>query len=358
MGILALKNIDIAYGGETVIRGLGLQVADGELVSLLGPSGAGKTTILKTVAGLLAPACGDIRIDGRSVLGLPPEKRSAVMVFQKPLLFPFMNVEQNIGFGLRMRGVPAAEAHNRIRAITELTQLTGLEHRKVHEISGGEQQRVALARALVLKPSILLLDEPLSNLDANLRQQMRDLLQDIQAETRTTTLFVTHDQSEALMISHRIGLLLGGQLRQVGSPQDLFYRPVDREVAGFFGACNFFEGRIRDGFFECGLGSFAAPGIAANGDLHTATIRPEDILIAADSGYPIAGRVRKINFEGIATRLWIDCGAASLVVLTARADFSPGQPVRLRLPDERIRIFPSKLKSASADFNKPSSPTP
>ena len=358
MGILALNNVDIAYGGKAVIRGLGLEMADGELVSLLGPSGAGKTTILKAVAGLLAPVCGDIRIDGRSVLGLPPEKRSAVMVFQKPLLFPFMDVEQNIGFGLRMQAVPAAEARERIRAITELTHLTGLERRKVHEISGGEQQRVALARALVLKPSILLLDEPLSNLDANLRQQMRDLLQDIQAETRITTLFVTHDQSEALMISHRIGLLLDGRLRQVGTPQELFYQPVDREVAGFFGACNFFEGRIREGLFECGLGSFPAQGVASNGDLRTATIRPEDILIAADSGYPIAGRVRKTNFEGIATRLWIDCGTASLVVLTARGDFSPGQPVRLKLPAEKIRIFPAELKSAPADFNKPSSPAP
>lgn len=358
MGILALTGIDIAYGAKAVIRGLGLEVADGELVSLLGPSGAGKTTILKAVAGLLAPACGDIRIDGRSVLGLPPEKRSAVMVFQKPLLFPFMNVEQNIGFGLRMMGVPEAEARDRIRSMAELTQLTGLERRKVHEISGGEQQRVALARALVLKPSILLLDEPLSNLDANLRQQMRDLLQDIQTETRITTLFVTHDQSEALMISHRIGLLLGGRLRQVGTPQELFYRPVDREVAGFFGACNFFEGRIRQGLFECGLGSFPAPGSASNGDLRTATIRPEDILVAADAGYPIAGRVRKTNFEGTATRLWIDCGPVSLVVLTARNDFSPGQPVRLSFPAEKIRIFPAELKSAPADFNNPVSPVP
>jgi ABC-type Fe3+/spermidine/putrescine transport system ATPase subunit len=246
-----------------------------------------------------------------------------------------------------MQGVPAAEARERIRAIAELTRLTGLERRKVHEISGGQQQRVALARALVLKPSILLLDEPLSSLDANLRQQMRDLLQDIQTETRITTLFVTHDQTEALMISHRMGLLLGGRLRQVGTPQELFYRPVDREVAEFFGACNFFEGRIRDGYFECSLGSFPSPGIRTNGDIHIATIRPEDILIAADSGYPVAGRVRKTNFEGIATRLWIDCGAASLVVLTAGNVFSPGQQVRIKFPAEKIRIFPAEMKSTS-----------
>jgi ABC-type Fe3+/spermidine/putrescine transport system ATPase subunit len=339
MGDLSLKHIEISYGGDPVIRGLCLEVADGELVSLLGPSGAGKTTILKAVAGLLPPARGDIRIDGRSVLGLPPEKRSAVMVFQKPLLFPFMNVVQNIGFGLRMQRVPVAEARKRIGAIVALTQLTGLERRKVHEISGGQQQRVALARALVLKPSILLLDEPLSNLDANLRQQMRDLVQDIQAQTRITTLFVTHDQSEALMISKRIGLLLDGRLRQLGTPQELFHQPLDREVAGFFGGGNFFEGRIREGIFECDLGSYPAPGVVSNGHRLTATIRPEDILIAADSDYPIAGRVRKTNFEGMATRLWVECDAASLVVLASGGDFAPGQAVRLKLPADKIRIF-------------------
>jgi ABC-type Fe3+/spermidine/putrescine transport system ATPase subunit len=340
MGVLVLDDLAVAYGGETVIRGLDLEVAEGELVSLLGPSGAGKTTVLKTVAGLLAPVRGDIRINGRSVRGLPPEKRSAVMVFQKPLLFPFMNVAQNVGFGLRMLAVAPAEARDRIRDILDLTQLTGLESRRVQAISGGQQQRVALARALVLKPSILLLDEPLSNLDANLRQQMRELIQDIQTETRVTTLLVTHDQSEALMLSHRIGLLLDGRLRQVGAPHDLFHRPADRAVAEFFGGCNFLTGRLREGIFDCALGSFPAPGVIANGHRLTATIRPEDILVGADSDHPIPGRVRKTSFEGVATRLWVDCGPVRLVVLTPRSDVTPGQSVRLRLPAEKIRIFP------------------
>jgi ABC-type Fe3+/spermidine/putrescine transport system ATPase subunit len=340
MGVLTLSDLAVAYGGETVVHGLNLDVSEGELVSLLGPSGAGKTTILKAVAGLVAPARGDIRIDGRSVRGRPPEKRSAVLVFQNPLLFPFMNVAQNVGFGLRMQGVAPDEARGRIRDILELTRLTGLEERRVNEISGGQQQRVALARALVLRPSILLLDEPLSNLDANLRQQMRELIQDIQSETRITTLLVTHDQSEALMISHRIGLLLSGRLRQVGTPKDVFHRPVDREVAEFFGGCNFFTGRIREGSFGCELGSFPAPDTHANGQRLTATIRPEDILIGAGSEYPISGRVRKTSFEGAATRLWVDCGAVSLVILTPHDGLAPGQPVRLRLPAEKIRIFP------------------
>jgi ABC-type Fe3+/spermidine/putrescine transport system ATPase subunit len=341
MGNLALERVRIAYDGAVVVRDVSLEVADGELVSLLGPSGAGKTSLLRAVAGLLDPAGGDIRIDGRSVLGLPPERRSAVMVFQRPLLFPFMTVGRNIAFGLHMQRIPEPERRRRIRAMLELTRLNGLEHRRAHEISGGEQQRAALARALVLKPSILLLDEPLSSLDAGLRREMRELLQDIQAETRTTMLFVTHDQSEALQLSHRVGVLLGGGLRQVGAPRELFHRPADVEVARFLGGSNFLEGRIRQGRFECPAGSFAAPGHPdTNGRPATAAIRPEDILVEAPGAGGLSGRVRKASFEGAATRLWIDCGGTDIVALTARADLNPGQAVTVRLPAEKIRIFP------------------
>ena len=341
MGHLSLDRVHIAFGGAEVVRDFTLEVADGELVTLLGPSGVGKTSLLKAVAGLLDPVRGDIRIDGRSVLGLPPERRSAVMVFQRPLLFPFMNVGQNIAFGLRMQGVPAAEQRRRIAAILELTRLTGLEHRRVHETSGGEQQRAALARALVLQPAILLLDEPLSNLDAGLRQQMRELVQDIQAETRTSMLFVTHDQSEALMISHRVGVLLEGRLHQVGTPQALFHRPADVAVARFLGGYNFFEGHIRQGRLECALGSFPLPtGVDGNGHRLTATVRPEDVLVEHAAGTPGSGRVRKTSFEGALTRVWVDCGAISVVALTPGTDFAPGQAVTVRLPPDRIRIFP------------------
>ncbi len=340
MGVLALKELDLCYGRTRVVHGLNLTVADGELVSLLGPSGTGKTTVLKAVAGLIQPRAGEVLIDGRSVAGVPPERRRAVMVFQKPLLFPFMNVAQNIDFGLRMQRLDRAESRSRVRSILELTGLAGLEHRKVHEISGGQQQRVALARALVLQPSILLLDEPLSSLDANLRQQMRELIQDLQAHTRITTLFVTHDQAEALMLSDRVGLLLGGRLRQLGTPRELFHRPVDPEVARFFGGCNFFEGRVREGVFDCAFGRFPAPGVSGNGQPLTATIRPEEIRLGGGPGYPLEGRVRKTSFEGSATRVWVDCGGSPLVVLTARADLAAGARVRLSVPPDKIRIFP------------------
>ena len=345
MGDLILKNLTIRYGGQTVVSNFSLEVRDGEMVSLLGPSGAGKTTVLKAVAGLIQPEKGEIFIDGQPVQDLAPEKRNAVMVFQKTLLFPFLNVEQNIAFGLRMQGLKDAESQCRIEQILHLTELTGLGRRKVHQLSGGQQQRVSLARALVLKPAVLLLDEPLSNLDANLRQQMRDLIQDIQAETRITTLFVTHDQAEALMISHRVCLLLNGRLRQTGRPRELFYHPADPEVARFFGGCNFFQGRLKDGVFHSQFGSVPAPEGNGNGHLRTATIRPEDILLSPEAHYEIHGKIAKTNFEGSTTRIWVNCGDTRIVVLTPDNGLKPGQTVHLHLPPEKIRIFPSEPNS-------------
>ncbi len=345
MGDLILKNLTIRYGGQPVVQNFNLEVRDGEMVSLLGPSGAGKTTVLKAVAGLIQPEKGEIFIDGQPVHDLAPEKRNAVMVFQKTLLFPFLNVEQNIAFGLRMQGRNGKNTQRRIEQILQLTQLTGLGRRKVHELSGGQQQRVSLARALVLKPAVLLLDEPLSNLDANLRQQMRELIQDIQAETRITTLFVTHDQAEALMISHRVGLLLNGRLRQTGKPRELFYLPADPEVALFFGGCNFIQGRVKDGVFRSEFVDAPAPEVKGNGHLRTATIRPEDILLSPDARYDLIGKIAKTNFEGSATRIWVKCKGTRFVVLTAGNEFKPGQSVRIHLPPGKIRIFPVETES-------------
>ncbi len=339
MGVLELKKLTIHYGSAPVVRDLDLSVADGELFALLGPSGAGKTTLLKAVAGLQPPAAGEVWLDGRPLNALPPEKRNVVMVFQKPLLFPFLNVAQNIAFGLRMRNMNRREQQRRIEKILELTQLEGLGRRRVSALSGGQQQRVSLARALVLEPALLLMDEPLSNLDANLRQQMRELLQEIQAATGITTLFVTHDQAEALMIAQRMGLLLDGRLRQVGTPRELFFEPLDVEVARFFGGRNFFSGRLEKGALVTPAGRFPLPaGLLFGGPL-TATIRPEDVQVQVASNGGIPGTIRRTSFEGSLTRLWVACEGLEIVALTSRSSYRPGQTVEVILPPEKLRLF-------------------
>ena len=342
MGALSLKDLCIHYERQPVVQDFSLDIGDGEMVALLGPSGAGKTTILKVVAGLLAPARGEVIIDGQVMNDRPPEKRDAVMVFQKPLLFPFMNVAQNIAFGLKMRGDDLTRRSRAVERILALTRLEGLGSRKVHELSGGQQQRVALARALVLEPAILLMDEPLSNLDANLRQEMRELILDVQSELNITTLFVTHDQAEALMMSQRVALLLEGRLRQVGAPRELFHQPADPDVARFFGGGNFFQGRLQEGHFECAFGHLPVTAATGNGHLRTATIRPEDVQLATaavDLPDSFAGTVLRTRFEGMATRAWVRCPSGDLVVLTAESGLTPGQSVRLRLPPDKIRVF-------------------
>ncbi|HWG92741.1 MAG TPA: ABC transporter ATP-binding protein, partial [Mycobacteriales bacterium] len=207
-----LEALDKTYdGGVRVVEGLDLDVAPGELVALLGPSGCGKTTTLKIVAGLLAPTSGDVLFDGVSVVGSPAERRPVAMVFQKPLLFPHMTVEQNVGFGLRVRGVRGAQARRRVGELLDLVRLPGYEKRRVGELSGGQEQRVSLARALVVEPRVLLLDEPLSQLDAALRVEMRELVRRVQQEVGVTTLFVTHDQEEAVVVADRVALMLDGR---------------------------------------------------------------------------------------------------------------------------------------------------
>jgi ABC-type Fe3+/spermidine/putrescine transport system ATPase subunit len=345
MGYLELQNLSINYGETAIVRDLSLSVSNGEIVTLLGPSGAGKTTILKAIAGLLKPGSGKIFINGIQVNHLSAEKRDAVLIFQKPLLFPFLNVSQNVGFGLKMQQVDRKEAERKISKILEITMLTGLQDRKIHQLSGGQQQRVALARGLVLEPSILLLDEPLSNLDAGLRQQMRELIQAVQKQTGITMLFVTHDQSEALAISDRVCLLLDGRLRQVGKPEELFYLPADPEVARFFGCDNIL---CSAGDGEKNITAFSDTHLnkCSNGE-KPFTIRPEDIEILPASQTSLEvlyqsfeGRVTGVTFEGQLTRLTIEVKKNQLTVLCSRPTYRIGQSVRLRMPKDCVHFFP------------------
>ncbi|MCZ7545363.1 MAG: ABC transporter ATP-binding protein [Anaerolineae bacterium] len=224
---VTLENLTRRFGDVTAVDNLNLEIDSGELVAFLGPSGCGKTTTLRMIAGLLEPTSGDVKFDGASILDTPVEKRGAVMVFQQHLLFANMNVEKNVGFGLRMRGVDRAAIRKRVAEMLDLVRLSGFEDRRPEELSGGQQQRVALARALVVEPRVLLLDEPLANLDANLRLEMRDLIRNIQRRMQITTIFVTHDQEEAVMLADRVALMFDGVIQQYTPPRAFYERPAN-----------------------------------------------------------------------------------------------------------------------------------
>ena len=246
MTTLALENLEMTYGnGVRAVAGLDLTVAHGELMVLLGPSGSGKTTTLRLIAGLIRPAAGDVLFDGQTMLDVPPERRGVVMVFQQNTLFPFRTVGENIEFGLRMRKTDRQDRQTRVGDALAAVQLSGFEDRWPDELSGGQKQRVALARALVVRPELLLLDEPLSSLEPALRAEMRDTITHLQREIGITTVLVTHDQLEAVAMADRIALMIDGRIRQVGSPLEFFERPADADVARFFAGSNLIPGDER-----------------------------------------------------------------------------------------------------------------
>lgn len=230
-----IERLSAAYDRREVLNGVTLTIEPGELVTLLGPSGCGKTTLLRVVAGLLSPTTGEIFFNEKRMTAIPAERRRAAMVFQKPHLFPFLNVAENVAFGLKMRRLPKSEVDERVSGALQLVQLGGYGRRNPRELSGGQEQRVALARALVTEPDLLLLDEPFSALDENLRADIRRLVRELQQRLRITTLFVTHDQTEASLMADRIALLLDGRLLQVDRPRRFYEAPVSPEVARFFG---------------------------------------------------------------------------------------------------------------------------
>ena len=236
---LSLCNLEMEFpaSGRAIDR-LDLTVESGERLVLLGPSGCGKTTALRLIAGLLQPTGGDVRFDDRSVLSVPAERRGAVMVFQDHALFPFKTVAENVAFGLKLRKIKRSEQRERVTEALAAVQLSGYEHRWPDELSGGQRQRIALARALVVRPRLLLLDEPLTSLEPGLRAELRETICRVQRAVSITTVFVTHDQGEALAVADRLALLIEGRLRQVGTPSDFLQHPLDADVARFFGGDN------------------------------------------------------------------------------------------------------------------------
>jgi spermidine/putrescine ABC transporter ATP-binding subunit len=323
MGRVSFERVVKRYGTTVALEALDLDIADGELVSLLGPSGCGKTTALRILAGLTEPTAGRVLLDGRDVVDLPPERRDIGMVFQDYALFPHMSVTENVAFGLRERRAPRARIDIRVAELLELVKLPGLGARYPSQLSGGQQQRVALARALAARPRVLLMDEPLGALDLKLREAMQSEIQRIQRALGVTTLYVTHDQSEAIALSNRIAVMRAGRIVQIGTPEEIYLRPRTRFVAQFIGRINLAAARLiaRDadrlmielaGARIAALTRNRAVDPPASDGVLSVAVRPEALSIAsvdAAGRNLMPGRVVERSFAGNTIKLLVDIGA-------------------------------------------------
>ncbi|MEX1164952.1 MAG: ABC transporter ATP-binding protein [Nitriliruptor sp.] len=343
---IRLEGLTRRYGSVTALDGLTLDIGGGTVTALLGPSGCGKTTALKLVAGLLDPSGGQVLFDGHDVTDVPAERRGAVMVFQDHRLFPYLSAGDNVAFGLKMRGVPRRQRRREAEAVLERVGLDGLADRHPAELSGGQQQRVALARALILQPEVLLLDEPLANLDAHLREGMRELILDVQRERDLTTVVVTHDQEEAVVLSEDIALLFDGRLHQHGAPRTFFEHPATERTARFFGAANLVAGRRHGDRVHTPLGSLRVPDGTPGGPDVWLTVRPERLVVGdtpAADGQHVQGRVVSSAFLGTRTRATVEVAGVRLTVDVADdalADVGPGSLLTLGLPAEALWTVP------------------
>ena len=347
MAELSISGLVKRYGDFHAVRDVSLDIADGEFLVLLGPSGCGKTTTLRMVAGFIEPTAGHVRLGGNDVTLLPPWKRNAGMVFQSYALFPHLTVAQNVAFGLEMRKVAKAEISKRVAEALALVRLGGLGGRLPRQLSGGQQQRVALARALAIRPDVLLLDEPLSNLDAKLRQEVRVEIRELQRQLGLTTVMVTHDQEEALTMADRLVVMNEGRVCQVGSQRDLYERPADRFVAGFVGRTSFLDGAIESpGRFRTGGGlALACSGGTAGPAV--LSIRPERVAIAAQpSGLDnsLSGTVEFVSYLGASIDIHVRLSPSDrLVAQIANRDdgFTPevGQSVHVGWQASAGQVF-------------------
>jgi putative spermidine/putrescine transport system ATP-binding protein len=348
MADVDLRGLSKHYGDFYAVREVSLHIADGEFLVLLGPSGCGKTTTLRMIAGFIEPSAGHVRLAGQDVTLLPPWKRNAGMVFQSYALFPHLTVAQNIAFGLEMRKLARADIARRVEETLALVRLAGFGGRLPRQLSGGQQQRVALARALAIRPDVLLLDEPLSNLDAKLRQEVRVEIRELQRQLGLTTVMVTHDQEEALTMADRLVVMNEGSVRQVGSQRDLYERPADRFVAGFVGRSTFLDGTVEQpGRFRTdgGLSLACRDGRAGRAAL---ALRPERVEIGAvpraglDNSLP--GTVEFVSYLGALIDIHVRLSPNDrLVVQIANREggFAPevGQPVHVGWPASAGQVF-------------------
>jgi putative spermidine/putrescine transport system ATP-binding protein len=341
LSAITLTSLTKRFGEVVAVDGLYLRIAEGELVALLGPSGCGKTTTLRMIGGFESPTEGSIRIGEQEVTRLPPEKRNCGMVFQNYALFPHLTVQENVAFGLEMRGLKRSEIRERTARILEKVGLKGMQDRRPRQLSGGQQQRTALARALVISPAVLLLDEPLANLDAKLREEMRFYIRQLQREFHITTVYVTHDQAEAMVLADRIAVMMEGRLCQLGAAEDLYRRPASADVADFVGVTNLLPATVKERngnrvLLETPVGLVAAEGgdRLRPGDSGWLSIRPEDLELGdREDGNRIRGTVRARAFLGNLADYRIEVAGGHLL----RVQAEPG--ARHREGDEVVLSF-------------------
>jgi iron(III) transport system ATP-binding protein len=350
MAHLELVNLTKRYSGVKSVDGVSLGVEPGEFICLLGPSGCGKTTTLRMLAGFLEPDEGEIRVSGKVISApgsvVPPERRNMGMIFQSYAVWPHMTVRDNVAYGLRMRGVAAAEMTRRTDTILKATKLFELAQRYPSELSGGQQQRVALARALAPNPDILLLDEPLSNLDANLRGDMRLEIRRLHDEFHNTSIYVTHDQVEAMTMADRIVVMNAGRIEQIGTPQDVYDRPNSKFVARFIGGSNVIDAlhvsgnqvRVGDHTLDVGQGEFAGPGkeMSICVKMHDVELLPDEPM-AGNNVLP--GVVRGHAYLGSHRDYVVDVGQELLIAAPPALEIAAGSRVKVRLRPERCRAL-------------------
>jgi len=352
MGVaIQIDNVTKAYGKNIVIQGLSAEIQPGEFFTLLGPSGCGKTTLLRMIIGFNSIEGGEIRVDGKVINQIPTNRRNMGMVFQNYAVFPHMSVRDNVAYGLKTRHVPKAERYKRADEILKLVKIDDYADRMPTQLSGGQQQRVALARAIVIQPEVLLMDEPLSNLDAKLRVEMRNVIKRIQRQVGITTVYVTHDQEEALAISDRIAVMHGGVIQQIGTPKHIYQRPANEFVSSFIGLSNFVDAENENGTLDFGCG-YRVPMTTLRPDAGRkvcVAVRPEEFLIRSAEEPGIPATVRSSVFLGMTQHYFLTLGEEKeieVVVPSDRSDLIPdGEKVSLQIVADKVNVFDGESRA-------------
>lgn len=349
--VVSLKDIYVEFDGEVILNNIDLDIEAEEFITLLGPSGCGKTTTLRIIGGFLNPDKGEVYFENKLINNLPPNKRNVNTVFQKYALFPHLNVFENVAFGLRLKKLPKEEIESKVKKMLAVVDLKGYEKRAITKLSGGQQQRVAIARALVCDPKVLLLDEPLGALDLKLRKDMQIELKQLQQQLKTTFIYVTHDQEEALTMSDRVVVMNNGKIEQIGTPTDIYNEPSNAFVADFIGEANIINGIMMDDYrvkiqgqeFEC-LDS----GFGKNTPVDV-VVRPEDIEMVNPNDAKLSGVVTDTVFKGVHYQMTVDCSGCMWIIHSTSCK-NPGEEIGMRIIPDHIHIMNKLFETADNIF--------